>query len=166
MTRANKRGAGKGGIAVLWRAGRAWPALPDRKRWQRDTLKTTARIIFLSLICICGGCATYLTRISAGERAKEVPPVYPATYLDGTLMSAPFQKKVLGGSAVRSAGICVLGVVDLPVSLAFDTLLLPYDAISSAAEGKEAAQPDGAANRSQPIHSETNQPSGAAGPAR
>ena len=25
---ANKRGAGKGGLAVLWRAGRAWPALP------------------------------------------------------------------------------------------------------------------------------------------
>ena len=29
----NKRGAGKGGGAVLWRAGRAWPALPDRERW-------------------------------------------------------------------------------------------------------------------------------------
>ena len=28
----NQRGAGKGGIAVLWRAGRAWPALPDRDR--------------------------------------------------------------------------------------------------------------------------------------
>ncbi len=31
-TQANKPGAGKGGIAVLWRAGRAWPALPDRER--------------------------------------------------------------------------------------------------------------------------------------
>ena len=31
-TMANKRGAGKGGFAVLWRAGRAWPALPDRER--------------------------------------------------------------------------------------------------------------------------------------
>ena len=30
---ANKRGAGKGGTAILWRAGRAWPALPDRERW-------------------------------------------------------------------------------------------------------------------------------------
>jgi hypothetical protein len=29
----NKRGAGKGGSAVLWRAGRAWPALPDRQHW-------------------------------------------------------------------------------------------------------------------------------------
>jgi hypothetical protein len=28
----NKRSAGKGGIAVLWRAGRACPALPDRGR--------------------------------------------------------------------------------------------------------------------------------------
>jgi len=25
----NKRGAGKGGTAVLFRVGRAWPALPD-----------------------------------------------------------------------------------------------------------------------------------------
>ena len=30
--RANKRGAGKGGIAVLCHAGRAWTALPDRER--------------------------------------------------------------------------------------------------------------------------------------
>ena len=29
---ANKRGAGKGGFAVLLHAGRAWPALPDRER--------------------------------------------------------------------------------------------------------------------------------------
>jgi hypothetical protein len=28
----NKRGTGQGGIAVLWRAGRAWPALPDCER--------------------------------------------------------------------------------------------------------------------------------------
>jgi hypothetical protein len=28
----NKRGAGKGGFAILWRADRAWPALPDRER--------------------------------------------------------------------------------------------------------------------------------------
>ena len=31
--RANQRGAGKGGVAVLWRAGRAQPALPDRERY-------------------------------------------------------------------------------------------------------------------------------------
>jgi hypothetical protein len=32
----NKRSAGKGGVAILWRAGRAWPALPDRERWTRQ----------------------------------------------------------------------------------------------------------------------------------
>ncbi len=31
-TRANKRDAGKGGVAVWWRAGLARPALPDRER--------------------------------------------------------------------------------------------------------------------------------------
>lgn len=29
----NKRGPGKGGVAVVWRAERARPALPDRDRW-------------------------------------------------------------------------------------------------------------------------------------
>jgi hypothetical protein len=29
MEEPNKRGAGKGEVAVLRRAGRAWPALPD-----------------------------------------------------------------------------------------------------------------------------------------
>jgi hypothetical protein len=33
MNRANQRGAGKGGFAILWHAGRARPALPDRERW-------------------------------------------------------------------------------------------------------------------------------------
>jgi hypothetical protein len=32
MKEPDQRGAGKGGIAVLWRAGRAWSALPDRER--------------------------------------------------------------------------------------------------------------------------------------
>jgi len=32
MNVANKRGAGKGGFAALWRAGRAWPALPEQQR--------------------------------------------------------------------------------------------------------------------------------------
>ena len=42
---ANKRGAGRGGFAILWRAGRAWPALPDRERsakWQPLNLSTMA----------------------------------------------------------------------------------------------------------------------------
>jgi propanediol dehydratase small subunit len=34
-----KRGAGKGGFAGLWRAGRAWPALHDRERWARQRFK-------------------------------------------------------------------------------------------------------------------------------
>jgi hypothetical protein len=33
VNRHNNRSAGKGGLAVLWRAGRAWPAPPHRERW-------------------------------------------------------------------------------------------------------------------------------------
>jgi hypothetical protein len=31
----NKSATGKGGITVLFHAGRAWPALPERYRWAR-----------------------------------------------------------------------------------------------------------------------------------
>lgn len=37
QTRANKRGAGKGGITVLFDAERPSPALPDRERWAEDS---------------------------------------------------------------------------------------------------------------------------------
>ena len=43
---ANKRGAGKGGIAVLRRAERAWPALPDRERWPMAALMKILHIAF------------------------------------------------------------------------------------------------------------------------
>ena len=32
MTGANQSASGKGGITVLFHAGRAWPALPERHR--------------------------------------------------------------------------------------------------------------------------------------
>ena len=46
---ANKRGAGKGGFAVLWHDGRAWPALPDR---ERSVKSMRSIVIALSLIVL------------------------------------------------------------------------------------------------------------------
>jgi hypothetical protein len=50
----SKRGAGKGGIAVLWRAGRACPALPDRERW--PTSNVMRKILTLTLTMLAVGC--------------------------------------------------------------------------------------------------------------
>ena len=50
----NKRSAGKGGIAVLWRAGRARPALPDRERWPN----MTRFLHLLAMLLLLNGCAS------------------------------------------------------------------------------------------------------------
>jgi hypothetical protein len=39
----NQRGAGKGGVAVLWHAGRAWPALPEHYLQLRHLLEPLAQ---------------------------------------------------------------------------------------------------------------------------
>jgi hypothetical protein len=55
MSRAkpNKRGAGKGGLAVLWHAERVWPALPDR---ERSAMITRACVALFALAVLGGGC--------------------------------------------------------------------------------------------------------------
>jgi uncharacterized protein YceK len=105
----------------------------------------------LTLTFVCTGCGTIATRTSwRNELSDDFPPVYAATYVDGGLITAPC-RSAFEGSAGKKAGVCVVGVIDLPLSLAIDTLLLPYDAISSAAKSDEVAQPDGPANRSLPF---------------
>ena len=61
MAWSNERAPGKGGIAVLWRAGRAWPALPDRERWAAAfrTMLGFARLssgVFAAILLL-NGCA-------------------------------------------------------------------------------------------------------------
>jgi len=79
------------------------------------------RFLFLGfLLMICSGCATFLARTegTGGFMSFHNDGLYPATRLDAEfIMSDPW----LGG----------LSLLDLPMSLAFDTLLLPYDAFQS-----------------------------------
>lgn len=51
---SNKRGAGKGGTAVLWPVGRTWPALPDRERWPN----MTRFLHLLAMLLLLNGCAS------------------------------------------------------------------------------------------------------------
>ena len=99
------------------------------------------------------------------EFSDPFPPVYAATYVDGGLITAPCRRS-FDGSVGKKAGACIVGVIDLPISLAIDTILLPYDAISSAARGREGAQPGDTANESQPVRPETDSTSSAAGSRR
>jgi hypothetical protein len=59
MRTANKRGAGKGGITFLWRAGRAWPALPDRERWAAPRFM---RVRYAFALCLMVGTGAFAGR--------------------------------------------------------------------------------------------------------
>jgi uncharacterized protein YceK len=123
-------------------------------------------------VVITSGCATAFVR---SENTVDPQQVYPATAFDGQM----FWKAGVKGEPLfatvdpkdRSAPVTriaygVGAIIDLPFSIVFDTVLLPLDLTRSSASAEDRGmegEPDGAANRSQPIRTETNRTSVAAG---
>lgn len=74
------------------------------------------KFFVLGICIICSGCATLLARSeSSGFINFHVDGMYPATRMDVEFIGLD---PVFG----------VLSLLDLPMSLVFDTLLSPYDA--------------------------------------
>ena len=88
-------------------------------------------LLFILLVLFLSGCATSLT-IYVGrqnERYSLSEGIYPATKLDAMVLSyAPEAWR--NESKLECIVETPLIVLDLPFSLVFDTLLLPYDLIS------------------------------------
>ena len=94
------------------------------------------------------GCATAFVRSSATSFTE---PVYPATVFDARILwecgvqgkppLAPADPKQKNPPAARAAFI--LGsVIDFPLSIAFDTLLLPVDLVRASSPDTTQSQPD------------------------
>lgn len=86
----------------------------------------------LALMVLVAGCGTVIGRTGIGDMAygEKIPRYYPATYVDGCLISESSPNASDGARAFW----CVGGIIDMPISLAFDTLLLPYDASKSSGQ--------------------------------
>ena len=82
-----------------------------------------ARLLLMGIICIiCSGCATVLTRSTDKYGIFHKHGAYPATLIDAELISS--------GTGEPTYPLLLIGcILDLPLSAAFDTLLLPYDLI-------------------------------------
>jgi uncharacterized protein YceK len=124
---------------------------------------------------ITSGCATAFVR---SESTVDPQHVYPATAFDGEFfwkagvkgepLFATVDPKDRNGPVTRIA-YGVGAIIDLPFSIVFDTVLLPLDLTRSKAPARDRGtegEPDGPANGSQPIRSETNRTSSAAGSRR
>ena len=101
----------------------------------RATLMKTGKLILVSVLLCCSGCGTFFVRSEGGgffTQNEKLPRCYPATYIDGSFIGESFtHHKVPIGE--RCIG-CVGAVIDLPVSLVTDTLILPYDACKSSGQ--------------------------------
>jgi uncharacterized protein YceK len=106
--------------------------LPYRYRpRRRDRMSLADKIlaailIFFAAVCLLpsAGCATYATRCASFDAYAD--SVYPATHTDFYLFGS-----ALGDGGVYVPLLGIFAVVDLPFSLATDTLLLPYDVIKN-----------------------------------
>jgi uncharacterized protein YceK len=85
---------------------------------------TTAFTAAITVI-LFSGCGTIITRSGAlglGSWDSGLPPVYQATVLDTKIAFGPSSEPVGQQAAQRLAFF-----IDLPISIAADTLLLPFD---------------------------------------
>lgn len=103
---------------------------------------------FLGLVASLSGCATALVR---QENPTKVDHPYPATVFDVQAfwvvgvggeppftMADPEARNSTGERILYGAG----SVFDLPFSIAFDTLLLPFDTIQLLRMPPQAPQPE------------------------
>lgn len=104
-------------------------------------------IAAIGVMCLAGttGCGTVIARTGMSDGGtldgKRIWPVYPATWFDGYMYGKTFSSSTKtihssesGGFADRTAGF--LGAtLDLPFSLVFDTLALPYDLATMGKKG-------------------------------
>jgi uncharacterized protein YceK len=127
------------------------------------SMKMLARTLCLGLVLTGSGCGTMVSHFGVCG-STPAPGVYRGTVFDGACIAAPFSHD----HDSQSFGILPLGVVDLPFSLAADTIIFPFDLADYVARTKsddeKALQPNpqGRANGKQPFSSETNRTSAAA----
>lgn len=108
----------------------------DAWRWFQRFGRAECLAFFLAASFLSPGCAT-LCRKGLVTAHDDMPAVYPATLLDLYFMFRSVTDVPQEPVAIIGP---VFGLVDLPFSLAFDTVLLPWD-IADVARPKDSMEP-------------------------
>jgi uncharacterized protein YceK len=90
-------------------------------------MKLSLVLSFCSCAILATGCGSLLGRIDEPMGSRSTPAFFPGAYLDAQFISSPFRKDK-DWSAAKKAGLCTIGLIDMPLSVATDTVLLPFDA--------------------------------------
>jgi len=90
-------------------------------------MKRMAFIILTTLLL--NGCGTFFARSDWRDEGDGITKFYPATCIDGVLIASPFMPSMYERKPAYVPPLLgIAGLVDLPISLATDTILIPYDA--------------------------------------
>jgi len=120
-------------------------------------LKSYLSAIILGGLCV--GCGTVLTRTPARGLASwngdPFPRFYPATCVDGGMIYDPGMEghDSTGQRTARRIGY----FCDLPISLATDTLFLPFDTITALSQS-HTKEPNKSRQPTAAAHSDSNKP--------
>jgi uncharacterized protein YceK len=91
----------------------------------------------MAIICF-SGCGTIITRsgvLGIGGGGDHLFPVYQATCLDSVVVFGPSSEPVRRQAAQR-----LVFLVDLPISVATDTIFLPFDLLPESRNLKSSRQ--------------------------
>ncbi len=99
---------------------------------------TMLRVFVLAIALLSvGGCGTLVARFAA---PKDPPrTIYPASKLNSSLIYCRFTGQCSGiwSSGETSIPVALFNLVDFPISVASDTLFLPFDALNAAGVEKK-----------------------------
>jgi uncharacterized protein YceK len=99
-------------------------------------IKTMTYLVLAAMVC--AGCASIGTRRSISARRPQPKYVYPGVQVDAAWIASPFDERVHTDALYAGFAypLFFVGLIDLPLSAALDTLCLPYDAYKVTIGGK------------------------------
>lgn len=84
-------------------------------------------LIIIAMLPFLSGCGTFVARTGWRNECSGIPRYYPATVVDAQIIAAPFNLDAELSSLPRRLFGCLVGIVDLPISLVTDTVCIPLD---------------------------------------
>jgi uncharacterized protein YceK len=109
--------------------------------------------ILLLLVVILSGCSTYSTQISTSQefaksvytKKESIPLVYGGTRMDAELVKQIVTmetKSDTAGAAQAQFFMSIYVLIDMPISLVLDTVLLPWSIYKASNKTQEEEQVD------------------------
>jgi uncharacterized protein YceK len=105
-------------------------------------------ILTIAMLPLLSGCGTFVARTGWRHEVAGIPQYYPATVVDAQFIASPFYILIDSPSDYYESPStlprvilgCLVGVVDLPISLVTDTVCIPVDMKTKNEESNQPSE--------------------------